>query len=654
MTGEFDPQAAYDPSLDVRDWSALERRFRFQSEGAFWPILGARRSGKTWALRALERRLSHAQYIDLRHGPPSRRSGAKTLLLDEAGTHIFHRPEPGQLRHEHRPNPATITDLLQWCTEQRENECVVVVALTPAEWVAVVDHEKDGYFVQRNELQAGALPALTADQARCLGNRTPGGAQIVAQVIRDAPDWARSPFLLTLLLEITCAEGAAGMLDSACQRALRQANDGNSFDYTERVFFEGLDSHQQGALRAVSRRALADPQRCQLLVHAGLLEVDDHGHRIADPVIAQHLPPPIRIHHVSDLHFGSKSAGRVDAKDDGPVGAALAEGAGVGPVRNDYRDWLSSLSPSHLPHLLVVSGDLAEFAKEEEFAEARQWLGEIESMLARHAELADGPRILLVGGNHDVDWTRAENVANPHDRHFPMAEALPDWPRPKLELAPTNPERSARIRYPNGGLEFALLGSAEYGGQVDPEIHIVVDEVVRRSAAEARKQLEQQAKAIGRRFGRADPGLIHTEDLVRLRQHSWVEPVRIAVLHHPLSPIPGTTEIAAYAGLVNAGQVKDALLDQCFCLALHGHVHKAWIGQECWPNRHGDRTLTIASAATLGSRETYETHGFNELSLFREGQERTLEIQPYEHRGQGFEKVGTPVTIKVPSRVGAA
>ena len=60
------------------------------------------------------------------------------------------------------------------------------------------------------------------------------------------------------------------------------------------------------------------------------------------------------------------------------------------------------------------------------------------------------------------------------------------------------------------------------------------------------------------------------------------KPVRIAVLHHPVSPIPGTTEIAAW--LVNAGQVKDALLEKHFCVVLHGHVHSAWVGQECWPH----------------------------------------------------------------------
>lgn len=111
--------------------------------------------------------------------------------------------------------------------------------------------------------------------------------------------------------------------------------------------------------------------------------------------------------------------------------------------------------------------------------------------------------------------------------------------------------------------------------------------------------------------------------------------------------MPGVTEVAKFAGLVNAGNVKDALLEQGFCLVLHGHVHTPWIGQESWPNRHDDRTLTIVSAATLGSEETYETHGFNEVCIYREGNDLFVEIQAYKRSGQGFEPMGDVTRLDV-------
>ena len=60
------------------------------------------------------------------------------------------------------------------------------------------------------------------------------------------------------------------------------------------------------------------------------------------------------------------------------------------------------------------------------------------------------------------------------------------------------------------------------------------------------------------------------------------------------------------------------LLAKRFCLVLHGHMHTGWFAREQWPGQHGDWRLRIASAATLGSRETAEHHGFNEVEVLRE------------------------------------
>ena len=96
------------------------------------------------------------------------------------------------------------------------------------------------------------------------------------------------------------------------------------------------------------------------------------------------------------------------------------------------------------------------------------------------------------------------------------------------------------------------------------------------------------------------------------------QPVRVAVLHHPVSPLP-PAEVATLAGLINAGQVKEVLLAKGFALVLHGHVHTGWFAREQWPGQHGDwRTLHIAAAPTLGSRESLEQHGYNEVEVVRE------------------------------------
>ena len=52
-----------------------------------------------------------------------------------------------------------------------------------------------------------------------------------------------------------------------------------------------------------------------------------------------------------------------------------------------------------------------------------------------------------------------------------------------------------------------------------------------------------EAVAFLDRMARIDPGLVHQDDLDRARGHAWHLPVRIAVLHHPVSPMP-PTEVA--------------------------------------------------------------------------------------------------------------
>ena len=93
-----------------------------------------------------------------------------------------------------------------------------------------------------------------------------------------------------------------------------------------------------------------------------------------------------------------------------------------------------------------------------------------------------------------------------------------------------------------------------------------------------------------------------------------------------MSALPTVTEIARYAGLLNAGAVKDLLLEHEFNLVLHGHTHSAWFGVEHWPGLHEDRKLHIAAAPSLSSREVTENHGYNAIELHRDLDENAHRI----------------------------
>lgn len=656
MPNEFDPQRQYDPMFDVRDWTTLLDRVRRLPSGVLWPILGARRAGKTWALRALEAQLEHPHFIDARQVPAigdglEIEPQTRVILFDELGPHLFVEPPPGEEFHRHRPREESIEGFVHWCRDQKRQNRVVIVALTPAEWHALQGHRsKWSPFIPSADLQV-ALTALRPAQARKLAGRTQRGEQVVEKLLAEEPDWCRNPFLLTLLLDIHC--DTEPDVQAACTRACHRAH--GDFQYGDRVVCEGLNASQRSALHQVRRHVAIKPEMRTLLTRAGQL-CDDAGREfeLCDPVVARYLPPPVRVHHISDLHFGAKTAYRVDAKYGGDVGGAMAQAVGQGPIRDDYLQELGSWPIPQRPHLLVVSGDLAEWGKDHEFNEARAWLERAQELLAPdHPELApDAPRVLLVGGNHDVDWSLATGAGR--ERHLGLARAFEGkvaWIRPQLEHPPEDPRHSAHVRYPDAGLEFVLWGSAEHGGQIDEQLLKVTDALRVQAVAALDEGQQEVAEALGQRYSRIDPGLVHTRDLQRLRQDRPRDPIRIAVLHHPISAIPTSTEVSPFAALVNAGEVKDVLFEQRFTLVLHGHVHTAWIGTESWPGRHDGHTITIVSAATLGSHETYEQHGFNELRIMREGQRRWIEIDRFRRQGQGFDVDGATVEVTVASSI---
>ena len=426
-------------------------------------------------------------------------------------------------------------------------------------------------------------------------------------------------------------------------RQVRERSDDEEFHYFDAVYQNGLTEEQRIALRTVARAEAAGRRGLELLNRCGLVDTSGPRPVLADPILEANLSP-LRLHHVSDLHFGPNTAERIDQKDAGEHADRLASGLGHRDVRRHYLRHLAGLKTNgRAPHILIISGDIAEWADDDQYAEARQWLKEAQKHLSEHPLLRpDEPNILLVAGNHDVDWRQTEGHqgAGARKRHMPFARAFDDIPRSlrvRLEEPPAT-RGLAVARYPELGLEILLLGSSEFGGEQEKDpIRMELLELIERLRREAMSKPDaEKAKALREKVSRIDPGLVHDEDLEGVRQETWTQPVRLAVLHHPVSPLPAT-ELGRYVGLINAGEVKDRLLASGFCLVLHGHAHTGWFGKEEWPGRHKERALWIASAPSLGSREVQEHNGFNELELTRElhGDEPSYSLTVRRHAREG-------------------
>ena len=457
------------------------------------------------------------------------------------------------------------------------------------------------------------------------------------QLVPKLPEcWTRHPFLLEIVLEL--AEKRPSLRDNIPKLTRSAIDQANLVEhrYVERVFYEGFTDDQRDLVRSAARFRWLEMsmETVEVLVRCQILHREGTTFALADPILADHLPPPLRIHHVSDLHVGPKTADSVDVKAQGTHGQALGPPAGAKPVRDAYLDHVSALPPHRKPHVVVISGDLAEMGDVELYRETQVWLDRLESLLAQHGHpgLADQqvghalPRILLVGGNHDVNWKEVIGPAGARKRHLPFAQAFEKYPRPRLEEPPGS-RPLAHVSYGGElGVEFLLLGSAEFGGQKEEDaiwdrLVNLLNEVRQETVAQIdQNQWDEVSKRL-EHLSRIDPGLVHDEDLTRARKHEWKQPVRIAVLHHPVSPLP-STEVASYTGLINAGRVKDLLMEKRFCLVLHGHLHLGWFAAERWPGQHDDWTLHIAAAPTLGSRETQHALGYNVVEVAREGNRR--------------------------------
>jgi hypothetical protein len=175
----FDATRTYQPKLDVRSWDRWRDRLRGEPEGVLWALIGSRRSGKTWALRALES--NDAIYLNLQMDSESlsRSHNRGCLLVDE----------PGRALQRAR------LEFVERCRELKLSGIRVLIAMTPGEWQNLVELDPEQRYVKARDCLT--LPTLTDEQAVKLA-RTKWAAQLLNKLPQE---WKRNPFLLELIFE---------------------------------------------------------------------------------------------------------------------------------------------------------------------------------------------------------------------------------------------------------------------------------------------------------------------------------------------------------------------------------------------------------------------------------------------------------------------
>jgi hypothetical protein len=266
----------YVPDLDVRDYGRMQERLeRLPQNGVLTPIAASRWGGKTWTLRAMERRMNAARpgwakYLDLRSysalpvDPP-----AGCLLLDEP-----------QLAADPADQARDAGLILDWCVKMHGEGTRVVLAMTPAEWVKLREADRTGARVSMKDLHF--IRPLQPLEAKKMARTT-----LAQGVLATLPPlWCRSPFLLELVFsEAEVRPDLAGDTGALLGAVLARCAEA-PIDYVRWVFNDGLSEPQRQAVRRVAWRGGDPPEEEMLILRGCGLVAEDHGVQfVADPII---------------------------------------------------------------------------------------------------------------------------------------------------------------------------------------------------------------------------------------------------------------------------------------------------------------------------------------------------------------------------------
>ncbi|MEP7339331.1 MAG: TIR domain-containing protein [Acidobacteriota bacterium] len=260
-------------------------------------------------------------------------------------------------------------------------------------------------------------------------------------------------------------------------------------------------------------------------------------------------PTPIRILHLSDLHFD---------RDTDPV-------VRLQPLVRDLKDRQGGLGFNELDYL-VISGDLTNRASAEEFERAHEFI----SGLIERFELS-AARLVIVPGNHDLNWDvnaydwqpeRKVAAAKLKEGSFIKQGNLYGL-RDESEY-PKRFENFARFYHQLTQYPYSLKPESQFRSLLFDELRVQFLEL--NSAFEIDEYFPErsgiQQSALANALLKANAQVETAKREKRIGQDASV--FRIAVWHHPIT---GNEKI-----------VSDAFVEQLrqeeFKLCLHGHVHE--------------------------------------------------------------------------------
>ncbi|MEP1698308.1 MAG: metallophosphoesterase [Paracoccaceae bacterium] len=322
---------------------------------------------------------------------------------------------------------------------------------------------------------------------------------------------------------------------------------------------------------------------------------------------------PIRILHLSDIHFGAKSLPSGDMKKMHRFGEGDYSRPLVEHLRDEFvrRNNHFSQRSDHL--FVVASGDFAYAATNEEFHEAFEFFEELHIMLG-----VPKNRIIFCPGNHDINW---QDSKISRDRRFDnylifikkfygeelMNEMYPmlNWDFTVDTARPRAHEIVSVSHFADENVLFCSFNSCVYENEQHHYGYISQDQ--QRNVRDLIDELEIADNA-----------------------------VRVAVVHHHVHPFPEALKTTDEDGhWVDLSTIRDGGLFEKFLernefdFVLHGHKHQPQIRETTVRDRTSPeslKSLIVCGAGSCGVASSELPHSMGSHFEFIEvfGRPRTM------------------------------
>jgi hypothetical protein len=290
----------------------------------------------------------------------------------------------------------------------------------------------------------------------------------------------------------------------------------------------------------------------------------------------------MNILHLSDLHFGSRTAAT--------------------NWHSQLADDLTYELECKTLDLLIISGDVGNYSTPREYAAAEQFVKSVcqDFQLSSH-------QIVVVPGNHDVNWALAKRAYTPKRREdYKGLTNEAGRPDPSLnidrgELVEIQNPIKYRKRFNHFSSFYEAITGQSYPSEYDqqaiiyhyPEYNLLI------LGLNSAWQLDHYYKA---RAGINSDALSNALTTIRKHPEIYLQCLKLAVWHHPISS-SGEDRITDSSFLQRLAQAG-------FVIGLHGHIHKAETSLFRYDMSIGGRKVEIISAGTFGAPVREWTSGY--------------------------------------------